>query len=71
MPTTPSDPAPHRALATVTWLNLLFKRGLVLVEHYLGPVSKDDVKLPPPPRRDGARVPDARRHGDRARGGRA
>ena len=45
----PSDPAPHRALATVTWLNLLFKRGLVLVEHYLGPVSRSDVKLPPPP----------------------
>jgi tetratricopeptide (TPR) repeat protein len=45
----PTDPAPFRGLATVTWLNLLFKRGLVLVEHYLGPVSKENVKLPPPP----------------------
>ena len=45
----PSNPAPYRALATVTWLNLLYKRGLVLVEHYLGPVSKEDVKLTSPP----------------------
>jgi tetratricopeptide (TPR) repeat protein len=46
---TPADPAPYRAIATVTWLNLLFRRGLVLVEHYMGPVSKENVKLPPPP----------------------
>jgi tetratricopeptide (TPR) repeat protein len=51
----PNNPAPHRALATVTWLNLLYKRGLVLVEHYLGPVSKQDVKLAAAPS-DVARV---------------
>jgi tetratricopeptide (TPR) repeat protein len=51
----PSNPAPYRALATVTWLNLLYKRGLVLVEHYLGPVSRQDVKLAAPPS-DVARV---------------
>jgi tetratricopeptide (TPR) repeat protein len=51
----PNNPAPYRALATVTWLNLLYKRGLVLVEHYLGPVSKQDVKLAAPPS-DVARV---------------
>ena len=51
----PSNPAPYRALATVTWLNLLFKRGMVLVEHYLGPVSRSDVKIAAPPS-DAARV---------------
>jgi tetratricopeptide (TPR) repeat protein len=51
----PSNPAPYRALATVTWLNLLYKRGLVLVEHYLGPVSKQDVKTAAAPS-DVARV---------------
>ncbi len=45
----PSNPAPPRALATVIWLNLLFKRGIVLVENYLGTVSRSDVKLDPPP----------------------
>jgi tetratricopeptide (TPR) repeat protein len=41
--------AAPRALATIVWLNLLFRRGMVLVEHYLGPVSRQDVKLPAPP----------------------
>jgi hypothetical protein len=51
----PSNPAPYRALATVTWLNLLYRRGLVLVEHYLGPVSRENVKMAAPPS-DVARV---------------
>ncbi len=45
----PEDAALPRAHATLTWLNLLFKRGMVLVENYLGPVSKDDVKVAAPP----------------------
>ena len=45
----PDDAALPRAHATFTWLNLLFKRGMVLVENYLGPVSKDDVKVAAPP----------------------
>ncbi len=45
----PTDAALPRAHATLTWLNLLFKRGMVLVENYLGPVSKDDVKVAAPP----------------------
>ncbi len=45
----PNDAALPRAHATLTWLNLLFKRGMVLVENYLGPVSKDDVKVAAPP----------------------
>lgn len=45
----PDDAALPRAHATLTWLNLLYARGMVLVENYLGPVSKDDVKVPAPP----------------------
>jgi tetratricopeptide (TPR) repeat protein len=45
----PDDAALPRAHATLTWLNLLFRRGMVLVENYLGPVSKEDVKVVAPP----------------------
>ncbi len=45
----PDDAALPRAHATLTWLNLLFRRGMVLVENYLGPVSKEDVKVAAPP----------------------
>jgi tetratricopeptide (TPR) repeat protein len=45
----PDDPSLPREHATLTWLNLLFRRGMVLVENYLGPVSKDDVKVAAPP----------------------
>lgn len=39
----------HRALASITWLRLLFSRGTVLVDEYLGRISKHDVTIPPPP----------------------
>ena len=45
----PSHAGAQRALATVTWLNLLFRRGAVLVDDYLGPVSRQNVKVEPPP----------------------
>lgn len=45
----PGDASLARGHATLTWLNLLFRRGLVLVENYMGPVSKDDVKVPTTP----------------------
>jgi tetratricopeptide (TPR) repeat protein len=46
----PSDGNIQRALATVTWLHLLFTRGQVLVDEYLGPVSRQNVvTLAPPP----------------------
>jgi tetratricopeptide (TPR) repeat protein len=38
-----------RALATMTWLHLLFTRGQVMVDDYLGPVSRQNVKIDPPP----------------------
>ena len=46
----PDDPAMHRSLASVVWLHLLFRRGAVTVDHYLGSFtrSKVDLKKPPP-----------------------
>jgi hypothetical protein len=45
----PDDPAPHRSLASVLWLNLLFRRGAVTVDHYLGSISRAKVDLAKPP----------------------
>jgi tetratricopeptide (TPR) repeat protein len=45
----PDDPAPHRSLASVLWLNMLFRRGAVTVDHYLGTFSRPSVDLPKPP----------------------
>jgi tetratricopeptide (TPR) repeat protein len=45
----PDDPESHRALANVLWLNLLFQRGAVTVDHYLGSFSSSTVDLKKPP----------------------
>lgn len=59
----PDDPAAHRSLASVLWLNMLFRRGAVTVDHYLGSLSRARVDLrKPPPDLDA----EFRRHVDRA-----
>jgi tetratricopeptide (TPR) repeat protein len=45
----PDDPAPHRTLASVLWLNILFRRGAVTVDHYLGAFTGSSMDLPKPP----------------------
>ena len=45
----PEDPASHRSLAAVLWLNILFRRGAITVDHYLGSFSRATVDLPKPP----------------------
>jgi tetratricopeptide (TPR) repeat protein len=45
----PEEPAPHRTLAAVLWLNILFRRGAVTVDHYLGSFSRSRVELAKPP----------------------
>ena len=45
----PSDPANHRALASMLWLNMLFQRGAVTVDHYLGSFSRTQVEMSKPP----------------------
>jgi hypothetical protein len=46
----PQDAAMHRALASVLWLEMLFQRGAVTSDHYLGSFSRTqvDLKAPPP-----------------------
>jgi tetratricopeptide (TPR) repeat protein len=44
-----SEPVAHRTLASVIWLRLLFLRGTVSVDHYLGGVARSDVTMPKPP----------------------
>lgn len=39
----------HRAQATITWLRLLFSRGAVTVDHYMGSVTRAPKDLPKPP----------------------
>src|SRR5829696_719639 len=45
----PNDPANHRALASTIWLNILFQRGAVTVDHYLGSFTKASVDVKNPP----------------------
>lgn len=45
----PDDPATHRTLAAILWLNMLFRRGAVTVDHYLGSFSRASVELRKPP----------------------
>ena len=45
----PNDSANHRALASTIWLNILFKRGAVTVDHYLGSFTKASVDVRNPP----------------------
>jgi tetratricopeptide (TPR) repeat protein len=45
----PDDPAPHRTLAAIVWLNMLFRRGAVTVDHYLGSFTRARVDLSKPP----------------------
>ncbi len=41
----PEDPATYRALAAVTWLQILYQRGAVTVDHYLGGISRARIEL--------------------------
>ena len=45
----PGDAAPRRTLASVLWLNILFSRGAVTVDHYLGSFTRTQVALKQPP----------------------
>lgn len=45
----PDSADAHRHVAVVMWLNILFQRGSVTVDSYLGGVTRSNFKLPPPP----------------------
>src|SRR5437764_3965272 len=45
----PLDPAPERAIAAVTWIEILFSQGVATFEAFTGEISKTDVARPPVP----------------------
>jgi tetratricopeptide (TPR) repeat protein len=45
----PGDTVNHRALASALWLDILFRRGAVTVDHYLGSFTSANVQMNPPP----------------------
>lgn len=45
----PNDSSNHRALASAVWLYILFQRGAVTVDHYLGSFTKASVDVKNPP----------------------
>jgi tetratricopeptide (TPR) repeat protein len=45
----PDDPVAHRTLATIIWMQMLFARGGITIDAYLGSATSSDVKMPPPP----------------------
>lgn len=44
-----SDAAAQRGLAGALWIDESFRRGTMIVDSYLGGVTRSNVKLPPPP----------------------
>lgn len=59
----PEESVAHRSLATVLWMHLLFDRGALTIDHYLGGLTQSNIQLPPPP---AERAAEFRRHVDRA-----
>ena len=59
----PNDSATHRARATAVWLHIIFRRGSITVDQYLGGASRRDLKLEKPP---AAEAETFRRHLDKA-----
>jgi len=45
----PGESRTHRTLATMLWLDILFRRGTVTVEHYLGGSARMRHSAPDPP----------------------
>lgn len=45
----PLDPAPRRAIAAVTWIEILFAQGVATFDAFTGEISKGDVGRPPTP----------------------
>jgi Tetratricopeptide repeat len=45
----PDEPQAHRALAAILWLKILFLRGAVIVDYYMGGVTKSRTSTPKPP----------------------
>ena len=44
----PADPAAYRAVATVVWMDMVFRRGATSIDHYLGNVTETQFNVPKP-----------------------
>lgn len=45
----PAEPQSHRTLASILWLQALFHRGAMTVDHYSGGLTSSSIDLPDPP----------------------
>jgi tetratricopeptide (TPR) repeat protein len=45
----PLDPAPRRAVAAITWIEILFAQGAGTFEAFTGKIEKGEVERPPAP----------------------
>lgn len=45
----PNESSAHRALAAILWVDIIFSRGAVTVDHYMGGITKSTVEMPKPP----------------------
>lgn len=45
----PNNSSAHRVLAVVQWLDIIFQRGVVTVDHYLNGITKSPLGAPPSP----------------------
>ena len=50
----PNDSATHRQRAAAVWLHILFRRGSIVVDQYLGGMRRSDVPTGKPPPEDTA-----------------
>lgn len=47
--TDPRDAGAYRGLASALWVGITLDRGAMTIDSYLGRVTRQDVKMPPPP----------------------
>jgi tetratricopeptide (TPR) repeat protein len=45
----PNDPAAYRAIGAIAWLNLLYRRGALTSDEYLGSLAEQNASLKSPP----------------------
>jgi len=45
----PADPAAYRAIAAITWLNLMFTRGALSADEFLSSLPESNAAMKPPP----------------------
>ena len=45
----PGDPAAYRAIAAITWLNMMFARGALSADEFLSSLPESNVKMKAPP----------------------